>query len=147
MAFQVIMEQNNSEPEKMDKEIENIATLNGTLRESTSIINPNILVECGINIAARCNYITIPTFNRSYFVRNFTSFRDGLFIFDCHCDVLSSFKDGIRSNNAIIRRQENLWNLYLNDGSFKVYQNPSVLTKSFPNGFSAHEIVLAVAGK
>ena len=90
--------------------------------------------------------MTILTFGRSYFVNNITSVRNGVFEISAHVDVLSSFKTQIRGNAAIIRRQENKWNLYLNDGVFKVYQNPMVLTKEFPNGFSAPEFVLAVAG-
>lgn len=57
-----------------------------------------------------------------------------------------SFADGIRNNTAIIKRQQEQWNLYLNDGSLKCYQDPIILTKAFPSGFTTQEFVLAVAG-
>ena len=88
----------------------------------------------------------IESFNRFYFVDNITSIRNGLIQFSCRVDVLMSYRTAIRKNNAIIKKQENKWNLYLNDGTFKAYQNPNVLTKAFPSGFTTQEFVLAVAG-
>ena len=116
------------------------------LKEETSIIDPVIKIECDLSNYVNCNYLTIPEFGRKYFVNNIRSVRNGLVEFSCHVDVLSSFADSIRTNKAIIKRQENKWNLYLNDGTFKVYQNPMVLTKAFPSGFTTQEFVLAVAG-
>lgn len=146
MSFEISLMRNNSAKEQLDKELSVLRTVSGTLKESTSIINPIIKIECDLSDFTRCNYMYIPEFNRYYFVTNINSVYDGLVEFSGHVDVLTTYKDEIRRNNAIIKRQENLWNLYLNDGSFKVYQNPMVLTKSFPGGFTSHEFVLAVAG-
>lgn len=146
MSFDIVLQRNESEKNRMDKTLTNIATVSGTLKAETSIIDPVILIECNLADYVNCNYMTIATFGRSYFVDNIRSIRNGLVEFSCHVDVISSFKTQIRSNKAIIRRQENKWNLYLNDGTFKTYQNPNVLTKEFPSGFSTLEFVLAVAG-
>lgn len=146
MAFDIVLQTSTSEAIRLDKTLTTIATLSGTLKDPTSIIDPVILVECDLSDVTGCNYMTIEDFGRSYFVQNIRSVRNGLVEFSCHVDVLSSFADGIRSNRAIIRKQENDWNLYLNDGSFKVYQNPDVITKAFPSGFTTQEFVLAVAG-
>lgn len=145
MAFNIVLQTNNSEPNRITKSVSDIATVSGVLKEETSIINPVIKIECDLSTVTGCNYLSIPSFGRSYFVNNIRSVRNGLVEFSCHVDVLSSFADGIRSNTAIVKRQENNWNLYLNDGSFKVYQNPNVLTKAFPSGFTAQEFILAVA--
>lgn len=146
MSFNIILQRNSSEPIKVDKSIENLMTLSGTLREDTSIIDPIIKIECDLEDVATCNYLTIPTFERSYFVRDIRSINSSIVEFSCHVDVLSSFKDEIRANEGIIKRQENLWNLYLNDGSLKIYQNPYVITKEFPQGFTSQNFILAVAG-
>lgn len=146
MAFNIVLQVNNSEPNRITKTITNIMTASGVLKEETSIIDPVIKIECDLSSVVGCNYLSIPAFGRSYFVNNIRSIRTGLVEFTCHVDVLSSFADSIRANKAIIKRQENNWNLYLNDGTFKVYQNPMVLTKAFPSGFTKQEIVLAVAG-
>lgn len=146
MAFNIILQVNNSERERLIKDITDIMTVSGTLKTDTSIVDPVIMIECALETVKTCNYMTIGSFGRSYFITNIKSIRNGLVEFTCHCDVLSSFASQILSNSAIVRRQENNWNLYLNDGSFKVYQNPNVLTKEFPSGFSTQEFVLAVAG-
>lgn len=146
MALTIVLQKNNSEENKLTKTLDIILTTSGTLKSNTSIIDPVILMNCDLSAVVNCNYMTISDFKRSYFVRDIKSIRNGLVEFSCHVDVLSSFADSIKSNTAIIKRQENLWNLYLNDGTFKVYQNSSVLTKSFPSGFSTQEFVLAVAG-
>lgn len=146
MAFNISLQVNNSERERLSKSIDDILTVSGVLKEETSIIDPVIMIECDLNAVKNCNYMTIPAFGRSYFVNNIRSIQNGLVEFSCHVDVLSSFANQIRDNTAIVRKQENDWNLYLNDGSFKVYQNPNVLTKAFPSGFTTQEFILAVAG-
>ena len=146
MAFNISLQRNNSERNRVSKDVENIMTVSGELKTETSIVDPIILIECDLSAVTGCNYVSIPTFGRSYFVNNIRSIRTGLVEFSCHVDVLSSFAEQIKKNTAIVRKQENNWNLYLNDGSFKVYQNPIVLTKAFPSGFTTQEFVLAVAG-
>ena len=146
MAFDIVLLRNNSELNQITKSTKEIMTVSGVLKEETSIIDPVIKIECNISDVVGCNYMNIPAFGRSYFVNNIRSIRNGLVEFSCHVDVLSTYADGIKSNTAIVKRQENSWNLYLNDGSFKVYQNPMVLTKAFPSGFTTQELVLAVAG-
>ena len=145
-GFDINFQINHSEKNKLDKSITDIITLNGVLKNETSIIDPVILIEADLTTLVNCNYMTIPVFGRSYFVTNIRSIRRNLVEVSAHVDVLSSFASQIRNNVAIVRRQENNWNLYLNDGVFKVYQNPMVLTREFPNGFSTFEFVLAVAG-
>lgn len=146
MAFNIILQKNMSEKNCVTKELTNIATLSGVLKADTSIIDPVIIVEVNLANYINCNYMTIPTFGRSYFVNNIKSIRNGLVELSAHVDVLSSFATALKTNNAIIHRQAIKWNLYLNDGSFRVYQNPNVLTREFPSGFSTQEFVLAVAG-
>lgn len=146
MAFQIVLQTNNSEKNKLDKDLVTISTVSGILKNETSIIDPVILIEGDLAALVNCNYITIPVFGRSYFIRNIRSIRTNLIEVSAHVDVLSSFGSQIRSNVAVVHRQENRWNLYLNDGTFRIYQNPMVLTREFPNGFSTFEFVLAVAG-
>ena len=146
MGFDILLQTNNSEKNAVTKDLTTIATVNGTLKQETSIIDPVILIAGDLSSYINCNYITVSEFGRSYFVNNIRSIRSGLFELSCHVDVISSFATEIKANKAIIRRQENQWNLYLNDGTFKVYQNPNVVTKAFPSGFTTQEFVLAVAG-
>ena len=60
--------------------------------------------------------------------------------------MLSTYADGVKEQEAVIHRQENNWNLYLDDGLFKTYQNPRIGVTAFPSGFTVQNFVLAVAG-
>lgn len=144
--FNIVFYVNSSEKNKIDKTLTEITTMSGTLRNETSIIDPVIIVEGDLSAFTGCNYMSIETFGRSYFVNNIRSIRNDLFEVSGHVDVLSTYKNAIRRNQAIIRKQQNTWNLYLNDGSLRVYQNPDVIVKTFPSGFTKQEFVLAVAG-
>ena len=144
--FNIDMQINTSEKNALDKNVTTVVTLSGVLKQGTSVIDPIIVFEGDLSSYVNCNYMTISTFWRSYFITNIKSVRANLYEITAHVDVLSSYKTAIRGNTAIIRRQERQWNLYLNDGVFKTYQNPMVLTKAFPSGFNTQEFVLAVAG-
>lgn len=146
MSFTIDLQISMSDKIEMDKTITTIASLDGTLKDATSIIDPVILVEGDLSQFAQCNYMTIPVFGRSYFVTNIRSIRNDLFEISAHVDVISTWKSEIRGNLAIVKKQQNDWNLYLNDGTFHTYQNPMVLAKQFPTGFNTLEFVLAVAG-
>lgn len=137
---------NSSEKNKLDKNITDIVSLSGTLRDQTSIINPVIVIEGDLSSFVNCNYMTISAFNRSYFINNITSINNNLFEISAHVDVLSTYKSQIRENSAIIARQEKKWNLYLNDGVFKTYQNPYIITKAFSSGFTEQHFIFSVAG-
>lgn len=142
----ITLQINNSEKNRLDKSITDLITLTGTLRDKTSIIDPIIVIEGDLSSYVNCNYLTISAFNRSYFVNNITSLRNDLFEITAHVDVLSTYKSQIRANSAIIARQEKKWNLYLNDGVFKTYQNPFIVTKAFPSGFTEQHFIFSVAG-
>lgn len=144
--FDISFYVNSSEKNKVDKTLTLITTVSGVLKESTSIIDPVIGIEGDLSAFTGCNYMTIEAFGRSYFVNNIRSIGNGLIEISAHVDVLSTYKNAIRKNQAILRKQQNTWNLYLNDGSLRVYQDPEIVVKTFPSGFTTQEFVLAVAG-
>lgn len=144
--FDIVFYVNSSEKNKVDKTLTLITTLSGVLKQDTSIIDPVIVIESDLSDFTGCNYMSIEAFGRSYFVNNIRSVKNGLIEITAHVDVISTYKNAIRRNQAIIRKQQNTWNLYLNDGSLRVYQNPDVIVKAFPSGFTKQEFVLAVAG-
>ena len=146
MSFSISLMTSSSPKEKLDKDVSTIQTVTGTLKETTSIIDPVVKIQGNVSSFKNCNYMYIPEFGRYYFVTDISSVTNTIFEVSGHVDVLMTYRAQIRDNNAIVRRQANSWNLYLNDGSFKVYQNPMVLTRAFPSGFSTSELVLAVAG-
>lgn len=131
----------------INKTLIDVMTLTGVLREETSVLDPVFEVETAENLSL-CNYAWINELHRYYYITKIISVTDRLWRLHCHVDVLMTWKPQILSHDAIISRQENLWNLYLPDGeTFKVQQNSKVVTKEFPNGFTNGEsYVLLFAG-
>ena len=64
----------------------------------------------------------------------------------CHVDVRMSFKGEFLDLPAVVSRQEENYNLYLDDGSFMTYANPHVVTREFPSGFATPCYLLTLAG-
>ena len=135
---------NSSPANQVSKSLSIIDTVSGYLREATSILSPTIIIER--NTPTGFNYMHIPEFNRYYFVTNIASQQTNLIAVSGTVDVLQSFASQIRSCNAIIKRQENSYNLYLDDGIFKCYSNPKHKIQKFPYGFNSFSYILAIAG-
>ena len=153
MSFNVDFYYNKSENNRLDKDLESvgISTQPCVFKASSSILTPTLQLQySNDNSAARffkCNYVKLGSpINRYYYVDDIIAVANKLIEIRCHVDVLMTYKNYIRQQTVIIHRQENNWNLYLDDGSFKVYQNPRVQTKLFPDGFTTQQFVLAVAG-
>lgn len=147
MAFTITIQTSASEKNRVDKSLTDIAALSGTLRADTSIIDPVFQIEGDISSYITANYCTVPTFGRSYFINNIRSLRAGLFEISCHVDVLSTYKTQLRTNSAIIHRSERNWNLYLNDGSLKSLQKPTITSQKFEETFyGVYSYVLILAG-
>lgn len=145
MSFSIHLMNNQEELNKINKNPAGVRTLTGTLREGTSIVDPEILIEYD-GALVDCNYMRIPTFNRYYFITNIESVRTGLWKIYAHCDVLKTYANGILGCTGVIARQENEWNLYLNDSAFKVYSNPRIQVANFPNKFEGDDYVLVMKG-
>ena len=128
----------------MDKNISQVGSdITGTLREDCSVIDPVIAIEGLTDLSV--NYAYIPEFGRYYYINNIVC-KGKLYELQMHVDVLMSFKDGIRSNNAVIARQQNEYNLYLQDGVFKTEAYPHYEIRKFPSGFNDYQFVLCVSG-
>ena len=129
----VTLYKNTSEKAKVGKTLTSASAHTGTLREGCEVVNPSIILE-GVNLS-EFNYMYIPEFHRYYFITGITSVKKGLWQIDGHCDVLETYQTQIKAQKAVVERQENEYNLYLNDPEWKVYCNKQVLTRTFPSGF------------
>lgn len=146
MSFDIKLQINNSEPNRVKKDITDVITVSGTMRAGSSVMSLSVTVQGDISTITGINYMTIPAFERSYFVTDIVVDSNNLLQIHGKVDVLSTYSEQILNNSAIIQRQESKWNLYLDDGVFQTYQNPDIVTKPFPSGFNTMEFVLAVAG-
>ena len=137
---------NNSEKNALTKNLTQIVRLDGTLKDGTSIIDPSVLCYNIDRFIADINYFYIDETGRYYFLNGVEVVRTGLWQISGHVDVLSTYKDAILQNRAIIQRSESNYNLKLNDGLFKTQQNPRITTIPFGTGFTTSNYVLALAG-
>lgn len=148
MSFTISLRKNTSPVNYVNKDTTELLSATGSLRDGTSIIDPVIIFESdSSHFLADLNYMYISEFNRYYFVTNIISLRTNLWQITAHVDVLMSWKtELLESGNGVVKRQENKYNLYLDDGIFKCYQDPLIQCINFPSGFTTQEFVLAVAG-
>lgn len=123
-------------------------SLQGTLRDETSIVDPEVLIEYDGALTSY-NYAQIGDFRRYYFIKNIESVRKNLWRVSMHCDVLKTFAEGILGSPVIVARSSSDFNMMLNDPLYRVQQNPIIMTKVFPNGFdtSTAQYVLALVGE
>ena len=144
--MQISLYQNTSENYRIDKTLTGVMSADCTLKDGCSIENPILLLSAG-NLT-ECNYLYIADFNRYYFITDVVSVRNGLWEISAHVDVLMSFKDEIKACTATFKRQENLFNMYLDDPEFKTYNKSQIVTKVFSGGALTKnmEYVLVVAG-
>lgn len=135
---------NASAPNYVDKNISIVQSLTGVLRNPASVTDPVITIERDSSVGF--NYAYIPDYARYYFVTGISMIGDKLLALSLHVDVLMTYKDAIRNMNAIVKRQENKFNLYLDDGIFKAYQNTKHKIIKLPYGFTEYSYILALAG-
>lgn len=105
-TFQVILYQNNAEPYRVDKSdnLTAVRTLNGALREDTSITDLSITFE--METIPDFNYIYIPIFNRYYFINDIRSIRYKIWEISASVDVLMSYKDAILNCVGFVDRNQ-----------------------------------------
>ena len=148
----VIIYQNLSEGNVVDKNLRELIQVTGTLREGTSVLNPSIVIESSEVGIISANYIYIAEWGRYYFVNEILNIRNNVWSFSCHVDVLMTYRNTIRQQSAIIARQEFLYNLYLDDDKFLVNAPRMMVTKAFPgrvpagNSAGANSFILTLAG-
>lgn len=143
----IVLGKNNSPNHQINKNVSTITTLTGTFRDSVNIISPTVRIE--YNNPITFNYVYISAFARRYFVTDINIVRKGILDVSLRVDPLDSFATEILNNAAIIDKQENNYNLYLNDDSLKMRQDPLVTLLKFPSGMfenNQYTNVLLVAG-
>lgn len=135
MAFSVDFMQNKSPVEKIGKNLQAGITISGiSLKQDCSILKP--VLHVGTSRAEHdiflYNYMKIPQFNnRYYFIDDIVSVGQNRWEVSGHIDVLETYKSAILAQDAVIKRQEKLYNLYLNDPDFMTYNDEQLQTLYF----------------
>jgi len=106
-------------------------------------------IDEGIANFTNYNYVYIEETHRYYWVTDIRYVRKGYVHIFLQCDVLYSWAGHIYAQEPIVLRQENVFNMYLNDGDLRAYQNPILKIQEFPNEFSRSDncYILITNGK
>lgn len=137
---------NTSENNCLDKSITSRGTYVFSFKDESSVFNPQVLIASATSLAD-VNYAYITEFGRFYYVTEIVVVRADLYLLKLHTDVLMTWKSQIRNCTAVLKRQESVYNLYLDDPEFKVYNNERIEIRNFSDGFTkALQYILTVAG-
>lgn len=132
--MRVVLYNNKSESIRRNKELEMLAETNTIMRDST-IEDPLLRLNIDTSTLIKCNYIYIDELKRYYYVVNKNALNNSTWELNCHVDVLMSAGEALNNCAGVLARQENLYNIYLNDEYFKVSQKQQIQTKKFGVGF------------
>lgn len=100
-------------PNILHKTIVDVATLTGSIKENTDLLNPSILVKA--DTIPTANYCLIPDFGRWYYITDITVVSKDLYLLHCSVDVLQSFKNDILQAEIIAKRSSSWYDPYLPD--------------------------------
>lgn len=134
------------EKNKLSKRLTDKLSLQGVLKESTSIVNPVVTVE--LTEPPLYNYVEIPSFKRFYFIDEVESVRNNLWKITMSVDVLMSYSSEIKALNVITDASEVVNNSsYLDGDQWVRTVKDSTTIINFANGFNNDgEYILITAG-
>ena len=147
MALTVNLMKSASPVEKIGKSLTTGGTYSCVLKDGTSILKPVLELRTSDPVYTY-NYMQIADFSRYYFIDDIISLHNNLWEIHARVDVLETYKAQILANSAVVRRQQSLFNLYLDDPDFHAYNYERIQTLKFPaNEFTkALNYVLVVNG-
>ena len=169
--FNIRFYKNTSDNKFVTKTLVHLGTIyNVVMLDDYDVLNPVLIVEqLTSNIQntsgqlyatftedvkdAKIDYFSIQISTRPikyYYLSRPAEIIDNKFIrLTLHEDVLMTYSSYIKGSYAIVRRNENLYNLYIEDTKIGTYANPLVRRKEFPNGFntSTPTYYITTAGK
>lgn len=141
---------NASDERRVNKDIRQIGGEQDIyFKDDTDLVSP-VLKVTG-NLSADINYLYIQDLGRYYYIRD-REFSKQCIYLTCEVDTLMSFRSEMRQMDAIISRNERLYNLYLNDDKMEMYNYPYYqtinmrCTEGTPFSMGTNQILLALVG-
>lgn len=145
-SFKIDLYKNSAEENRVDKTnyLELVGSLDGLLRDSSSIINLYISIE-QIEVP-EFNYIYIQALNRYYYVTDIESIRYGLWGISLTIDVLMSYKESLLNLNAFIDRNQFTFNQNIIDEKRVIEQGIDIEDISISNNVFDNDICYVING-
>lgn len=140
----IIFYKTESENNRVDKILTDEYSMDGNMRDEINITNPIVTFMSNV---IDFNYCYIPLLNRYYYVDSVVALRHSYYMVRLSCDVLMTYKDSIKNMMALIERQENTNNPYINK-DYVVESREEVKSYKFENNFDndGEYILITVRG-
>lgn len=132
--------------EVVNKKVSKVNTVNATIKENSSVINP-VLILSTFDIK-KINYIHIAEWARYYYITDIIALDASHLEVHCKVDVLKSFANGIANSNAIINKQQydEKSSKYIDDGSYVTECKEVTQYLTFNKVFNTHWYNLIACG-
>lgn len=113
----IVLYTTHDEPIKANKTLSAVATLTGSFRATADVLRPVFVATVSSNANVRAaNYAYIADFGRYYYITEKKYVTSELVELTLYVDVYKSFYTELLTQTGIVDRQENNYNMYLNDG-------------------------------
>lgn len=131
---------------KLNKSYTSSLSLNGNLKDDTSVVDPIILVNASLSTLAGCNYMYVASFHRYYYITDVVSKGANLVEVHGHCDVLKTYNSQIRACGGYVSRQATGDDMIC-DGMKALSNQPTTTCYNATSKFTYGGFVLWVAGR
>lgn len=141
---------NSSDERYVNKSLSTIGEYNIVFKSDENSIRPTLKISDS-NIPETANYVYLSELNRYYYIRKKRYSKQCIYL-ECELDPLMSFRSQLGSMEAIISRNERLYNLYLNDDKMEMLNYPYYQTLNMkcvegtPFSMGTNQILLALVG-
>ena len=113
----LVLYQNKTAVNRSTRNLTQIASITGHLREGCNILNPDIRLEYNSAYLA-ANYAYIPEFNRYYYFREAPTIVGKVMMLHLHVDVLYTYRSLIMAAPCIAERSSSNFDLMLPDDAY-----------------------------
>lgn len=124
--MEIIFYLNNSEIDKVGKALTEIGRTEIVALDDSTLEHP--IARVNFPEVPKVTYAYIPDFGRYYFVGEAKPLNKQIWSIPLEVDPLNSFANEIKSNKAVIERQEYEYNLYLKDELLPLTEDTFTLT-------------------
>lgn len=108
-------------------------------KDESEIINPTIYIARDtVNMNHTINYLYVEDLHRYYFINEVILERQR-YVLHCHVDALTTYQNTLYNQSAIIERNAERYNMYLDDSEVLLFNMTRTETFKWDNGFDVTE--------
>ena len=128
----------------VDKTLTNKIDYDIKIKDTTSVINPTIILKTNTLITS--NYAYIPDFNRYYYIEKIEVCPNDVYRIALKCDVLKSFKDDIKNSSAYVTQQKTTNKYYDNGYKSEVKKEVDIFKSNYVLEKGTSTILVTIGG-